>query len=78
MHKQHSNSPARNGQHSQIFEQAFACSPHGQNPEAWLKDQIEYYSTEAARLERELKHVQVLLKGHRTWLADIERRGGKS
>lgn len=60
---------------TQAFEQAF-CSPNGSDPAAWLADRIRFYSTEVARLEAELNHVKILLKGHQTWLADVERRKG--
>lgn len=60
-----------------MTEHAFtclACSPDGAGLEAWLKDKIAFYATEAARLERELTHLKILLKGHQTWLSDVERR----
>ncbi|NJN99923.1 MAG: hypothetical protein HC875_40365 [Anaerolineales bacterium] len=62
---------------SQDFAEAFrpACSD-GSDPGAWLKDRIRHYTNEASRLERELTHVKILLKGHQTWLADVERRKG--
>lgn len=60
----------------QSFERAFtpACPPAGDDPEAWLQERVEFYVKESARLQAELRHAQVLLKGHETWLADVRRR----
>lgn len=60
----------------QQFERAFTpvCPPAGGDPEAWLQERVEFYAKESARLQAELKHAQVLLRGHQTWLQDIQRR----
>lgn len=64
---------------NQAFQTAFnppQCSPDGGDAEAWLTDKIRHYESEAARLETQLTHVKILLKGHRTWLSDCQRRKG--
>ena len=60
------------------FERAFcpATSQNGDDPARWLADKIKHYEAEVTRLEAQLKHAQVLLRGHQVWLADVERRKG--
>lgn len=53
-----------------------ACTPAGDDPAQWLTDKVQFYEAEVSRLEAQLKHVKVLLKGHQSWLADVERRKG--
>lgn len=63
----------------QAFERALirpACSPNGADNEAWLQDKIKHYESEVQRLEAQLKHAKILLKGHQTWLQDVQRRKG--
>lgn len=43
-------------------------------PIPWLRGKIEYYTAEVTRLESELNHVRILLRGHQIWLAEAERR----
>lgn len=45
------------------------------NAAAWLQTKIELYQAEVTRLEAQLKHAQILLKGHQIWLAEIEKAG---
>lgn len=58
------------------FERAFtpATSPAGDDPETWLAGKITQLETEAARLEQQLAHIKILLRGHQTWLNDVQRR----
>lgn len=51
-------------------------APDPQDADAWLQAKIEYYQGEVARLEAELKHTKILLRGHETWLADLQRKAG--
>ena len=54
------------------------------NAAEWLADKISHYQAEVTRLEAEARHVEsellhakVLLRGHQTWLQDIERKAGR-
>lgn len=55
--------------------QSQAPAPDPTNAAAWLQAKINHYQAEITRLEKELKVAKVLLRGHQTWLQDIERKG---
>ncbi len=53
----------------------YHCPPHGDDPTVWLENRIEFYTSEVARLERELAHARALLKGHQIWLTEAQKVG---
>ena len=52
-------------------------APDPTNASAWLQAKVEQYQAEVTRLEAELKHAQILLKGHKIWLSEIRKKAGQ-
>lgn len=50
-------------------------SPDPTNTAAWLQAKIELYQAEVTRLEAQLEHAKMLLKGHQIWLAEAQKAG---
>jgi hypothetical protein len=48
------------------------------NAADWLQEKINLYQAEVTRLEAELKHAQILLRGHLIWLEEVKRKEGKN
>jgi hypothetical protein len=46
-----------------------------QDKQQFVTAKIEYYSQQVKDLEAKLKHAQILLKGHQTWLEEITKGG---
>lgn len=80
--KQHNTTNSPNGQSTlkaRAFAAAFIPEDNPMTPAqaiTWLRDKIEFYEAEVAEREAELKHARILLNGHLTWLADLERKAG--
>jgi hypothetical protein len=49
-------------------------APDPTNAAEWLAAKIALYQAEVERLEGQLKHAQILLKGHQIWLDEVKRK----
>lgn len=53
-------------------------APDPTNAAQWLEAKIELYQAEVTRLEAQLKHAQILLRGHQIWLDEVKQKAGQN
>jgi hypothetical protein len=48
------------------------------NTTQWLEAKVKEYQVQVERLQAQLKHAEVLLKGHQIWLNEVKKKVGEN
>lgn len=61
-----------------MITQSTTLPPDPTNAVQWLEAKVREYQSQVDRLQAELKHAEILLKGHQIWLNEVKKKGGSN